>query len=60
MADDPKNNPDQQSEDPGKQRGEQSEQGHKNQQDFPKRNPSRQDQDEAQDDQQQGGQRRAS
>ncbi|MGB9197351.1 MAG: hypothetical protein WCB53_10570 [Terriglobales bacterium] len=60
MAGDPKKNPDQQYGEPGKQRREQSEQGHKNQQDLPKRNPSRQEQGEAQDDQQQGGQRRAS
>jgi hypothetical protein len=60
MADDPQSNPDQQYEDPAKKRGEQSEQGQEYQQDSPKRNPSRQGEDEAQDDQQQGGQRRAS
>ena len=60
MADDLKKNPDQQSEQPGKQPGQSSELGHKNQPDSPKRNPSRQDQDEEQNDQQQGGQRRAS
>ncbi len=55
MADDPKKNPNEQS-----GQGQDPEQGQKDQQDISKRNPTRQDQGENQDDQQQGGQRRAS
>jgi hypothetical protein len=60
MADDPKKNPNQLSEQPGKQGKQDPEQRHPEQQDLPKRNPSREDKNEEQDDQQQGGQRRAS
>jgi hypothetical protein len=59
MADDPRENPTEQSGQPQKQ-GQYPDQTQKDQQDMSKRNPGRQDQNKEQDDQQQGGQRRAS
>src|SRR5258706_1749796 len=59
MADDPRKNPTEQSDQPQKQ-GQYPDQTQKDQQDMSKRNPSRQDQNKEQDDQQQCGQRLAS
>jgi len=56
MADDPKKNPNEEFGQPGQN----PEQRQRDQQDPSKRNPTRQEQDESPDDQQQGGQRRAS
>ncbi len=60
MAADPKKNPNQPPEQPGKQGRQGPGQHHQEQQDLPKRNPSREDKNEQHDDLQEGGQRRAS
>jgi hypothetical protein len=57
--DDPKKNPSEQSGQSQKP-GQFQDPSQKNQQDISKRNPTRQDQDEELDNEQQGGQRRAS